>query len=108
VNLWRDRLRRKGRSREVPGTPVPDRECPGPGPASLAAGTEALERIRRALASLPPKERAVLVLAVDEGFGIGEIARALESSPDRVKANLWHARRRMREMLADLLREGIA
>jgi DNA-directed RNA polymerase specialized sigma24 family protein len=44
----------------------------------------------------------VLALAIDEGLSVAEIAEILQASADRVKANLWHARRRLRALLGDI------
>ena len=107
TNRWLDQVRARARSKEAPaGTTVPERATsPGADPAALAMGEEATERVRRAIAGLPPLQRAIVVLSVDEGFSTAEIARAIDSTPDRVKANLWHARQRLKAELADLLRE---
>jgi RNA polymerase sigma-70 factor (ECF subfamily) len=73
-------------------------------PALLDAG-ELREACARALPLLPPAQRAVLALAIDEGLTVAEIAAALGTTPDRVKANLWHGRRRLRELLAGFVDE---
>jgi len=40
---------------------------------------------------------------IDEGFTVAEIAEILNTSSDRVKANLWHGRRHLRQRLGDVL-----
>lgn len=106
VNLWRDRLRSRARRRDAPvGSPVPDVPSPEPGPVVLAIGSEAAERVRGALMGLPPLQRAAMLLVVDEGLSVAEVARVLGSTADRVKANLWHARKRLKKALSDLIKE---
>lgn len=103
ITAWKDHLRR----RHLRGALLLDHvEPPAPpdtDPVARAEASEARERIEAALASLPPGQRAVLTLWFDEGLGIHEIAAELESTGDRVKANLYHARRKLRRLLDDLL-----
>jgi len=106
LNLWRSRMRRR-RAREVEideavhlaGPPATD-------PAALLACEELREACAKAIPLLPPTQRAVIALALDEGLSVPEIAAALGTTCDRVKANLWHARRRLRELLGGLIEEG--
>jgi RNA polymerase sigma-70 factor (ECF subfamily) len=106
VRRWTSRLRSWSRRREArletAGNEAPSRL---PGPADRAVSAEAVTRIRSAMASLPPHQRAALVLSVDEGLGVSEIAEVIGSTATRVKANLWFARKKLRERLADLMRE---
>jgi RNA polymerase sigma-70 factor (ECF subfamily) len=99
VNRWRDRLRRAHRRdmflediREPAAAARDD-------PVLRAEAADLGERVVRAMAALPPGQRAVLLLHVTEGLTVADIAEALGATSDRVKANLWHARRRMRELL---------
>ena len=100
VHHWRDRLRsRRPRDRfleELAAEPL----CEEPPGAELEAA-ELSERVRRALATLPPMQRAVLALHFEEGLCVGEIASVLDARPEQVKANLWHARRRLRAILGE-------
>jgi len=106
VRWWTSRLRSWFRRREAPletlGIDPPSRL---PDPTDAAVSAEAVTRIRSAMASLPPHQRAALVLSVDEGLGVSEIAEVVGSTASRVKANLWFARQKLREKLADLMRE---
>lgn len=106
VNLWRSRLRRKAWRCEV-AVDMDAMSCPAktPGPVASAVGAETADRVRRALAGLPPRQRAVMTLSVDEGFSVAEIARLLEVDATQVKANLWHARQALKKILADVLRD---
>lgn len=105
VNRWRDHVRRSERSfvflEDLPEPPASaDWE-----PETAATVGELRERVARALACLPPGQRAILTLHIDQGFTVSEIAELLESAPQRVKANLWHGRQRLRQLLGDLLGE---
>ncbi|MBN1422393.1 MAG: RNA polymerase sigma factor [Planctomycetes bacterium] len=103
INLWRDRLRIAGR-RELLLDEIPEPVAsPDTDPVLRADARELRERVADAMRRLPPGQRAAIALRVDEGLAIQEIARILDSTPDRVKANLWHARERLRRELRDLL-----
>ncbi|MDH7570615.1 MAG: sigma-70 family RNA polymerase sigma factor [Armatimonadota bacterium] len=62
--------------------------------------------IRRAVAALPPKHRAVVSLRYFEGYSCEEISRVLGCSVGTVWSRLHHAHRKLRERLADLRGEG--
>ncbi len=66
----------------------------------LSAG-EQKARTRRAIESLPPKQRAVLVLRLVEELEYDQIASALNCSVQAVRAHLHLGRRRLREMLGE-------
>ena len=66
--------------------------------ASLAHG-ETLEVVSAAIDTLPPAQRAVIVLHDLEGFASGEIGEILDSSPGNVRVLLHRARARVRERL---------
>jgi RNA polymerase sigma-70 factor (ECF subfamily) len=106
VNAWRDGLR-PGR-RDVLLDELPEPAAPrGDDPSARLEASELSEAVAAALARLPPGQRAVLALRVDEGLSVTEIARALGSTAERVKANLWHARRRLKDLLGGVL-DGIS
>ncbi|MEJ1971774.1 MAG: sigma-70 family RNA polymerase sigma factor [Lacunisphaera sp.] len=62
-------------------------------------GSENITRVRAALASLPPKHRAVLALRELEGQSYDEIARAVGIPVGTVMSRLHHARRLLAEKL---------
>ena len=66
---------------------------------SLAESTETVVRVRAALASLPPKHRAVLALRELEGLSYEEIAQATGIPTGTVMSRLHHARRLLAEKL---------
>ena len=105
LNLWRDRMRRAHPGElSLDEAPEPAGAA-GDGPAALLDAAELREACAKALPLLPPAQRVVLALAIDEGLTVTEIAAALGTTADRVKANLWHGRRRLRELLARFARE---
>jgi RNA polymerase sigma-70 factor (ECF subfamily) len=74
---------------------------PSPGEPGLETleRREARRRVRVAIASLPPKFRAVIVLREIEGLRYEEIASILDISQGTVESRLFRARRRLRERL---------
>jgi len=62
---------------------------------------ELVERVRLAIRSLGPRQRAVLVLRVMEGLSYPEIAEHLGCSVDAVRASLHLARARVRALTGE-------
>jgi RNA polymerase sigma-70 factor (ECF subfamily) len=62
-------------------------------------GAETVQRVRAALASLPPKHRAVLALRELEGLSYEEIAHATGIPAGTVMSRLHHARRLLAQKL---------
>jgi RNA polymerase sigma-70 factor (ECF subfamily) len=60
---------------------------------------ESQERLRSAVAGLPPRQRATLVLKVYQDLTLGEVADVLGSPIGTVKANYHHALERLRREL---------
>jgi RNA polymerase sigma-70 factor, ECF subfamily len=58
-------------------------------------------QVRAAVAQLPPKQRATLILRVYQELPHQEIARVLGSSVGAVKANFFHALHNLRRLLQD-------
>lgn len=74
-----------------------DAEADPPDPA--ASGGEQAAELRRAMAALPPEQRAAIALFYVEGFSVGEIAEAVRIPEGTVKTRLFHARRALRRQL---------
>jgi RNA polymerase sigma-70 factor (ECF subfamily) len=96
-NLALNELARAHRRREHPWdepamVAVPDSEPPAD--ESLAAQRTA-EQLDRALARIPERQRAALLLRVDEGLSYVEIAEALGVSKANVKSLIHRARERL-------------
>jgi RNA polymerase sigma-70 factor, ECF subfamily len=64
--------------------------------------TERADRFERAIASLPPKHRAVLALREIQGLSYDEIAKTLECRRGTVMSRLFHARRLLVQKLGEL------
>ena len=62
------------------------------------AGTDA-ERLRVAIAGLPPDQRAAIALFYLEEMSVAEVAVALDVPAGTVKTRLMHARRKLRAAL---------
>lgn len=103
VNLSIDRLRLKKRRAEVGLSTVspPAGNSPGDSPRRRAVGKETEQRIARAVAELPARQRSAFVLRHYQGLPLGEIAEIQECSVGAVKANLFHAVRKLRRALKD-------
>ncbi len=69
---------------------------------------ELAERLRRALESLPAEQRAVIALFGTGEMSYAQIAEALGIPIGTVMSRLYHARRRLYEMLPDLAAARVA
>jgi RNA polymerase sigma-70 factor (sigma-E family) len=87
INGWRRRWRG-----EVPTEVLPD----GPAAADAHAATDLRLSVRRALAELPPKQRAVVVLRYFEDLTEAQTADALGCSIGTVKSQTARALARLR------------
>jgi RNA polymerase sigma-70 factor (ECF subfamily) len=58
-------------------------------------------RVRAAIAKLPPKQRATLVLRMYQELSHEEIAKILDSSVGAVKANFFHAMGNLKKILSE-------
>jgi len=67
----------------------------------LAARAERAVVVRRAIAKLPPKQRATLVLRMYQDMTHEEIAAVLGGSVGAAKANLFHALANLKRYLAE-------
>lgn len=59
------------------------------------------QRVRAAVASLPPTQREALALAYFRGYSHSEIARALDLPLGTVKGRIRSAMQKLRAMLAE-------
>jgi RNA polymerase sigma-70 factor (ECF subfamily) len=73
----------------------------GPRPDTEVVRNELGERLRTALAELPPRRRTAVVLFDVEGYSHAEIAEMLGIPEGTVRSEVFHARRRLRALLAD-------
>ena len=109
VNVCRDQARRRHAAstdqldageaeRALAASHTTDGEAEG---ATLRA--QQLSMLRRALASLPEKERAAVVLRDLEGFSTDEVARLLGSRPATVRSQVSTARVKLKDYCERLL-----
>jgi RNA polymerase sigma-70 factor, ECF subfamily len=100
VNLCRDRRRRldvRRRAAETVLRPAPTAEATGGGPESRALARDA---VSTALAELPPKRRAVVVLHELEERTVAEIARLLGVTRVTVRWHLMAGRKQLAALLS--------
>ena len=74
----------------------------GPEPGEALEGTERSARFERAIAALPPKHRAVLIMREVDGLAYEEIAQQLNCRPGTVMSRLFKARRLLAKKLGEL------
>jgi RNA polymerase sigma factor (sigma-70 family) len=94
LNVVRDRLRRRGRSRSAPTVRSPD-------PPEQRVDHAIRIDLERAISMLPDENRLVLVLHDVEGMKHDEIAERLEIPVGTTKSRLFRARRMIREWLSE-------
>ncbi|MDP6582463.1 MAG: RNA polymerase sigma factor [Vicinamibacterales bacterium] len=94
--LDRQRAERRRLARDIAhASETPADAAPQDGPAARFRAGE----LWRAIDALPDKYRVVVVLANMEGHGIDDVATLLGVPPGTVKSRLFHARRRLKELL---------
>ena len=92
-------LSRTKRAERDPGLDVTDERQPE-GPESLLARRELQSVLGRALEQLPAEQRAVVELTYYHGCSYPEIAQIVGCPVNTVKTRMFHARRRLRGLLA--------
>ncbi|MHC5034359.1 MAG: RNA polymerase sigma factor [Planctomycetota bacterium] len=92
---------RKRRTQGLNSVPVPANG--GPGPVQAALEDERATAVREAVQTLPPRQRMALVLQHFEGLSYEEIGQTLDCPATAVDALLVRAKRRLRDMLRDVL-----
>jgi RNA polymerase sigma-70 factor (ECF subfamily) len=115
-NLAIDLIRRRASSSQVEfeedaTATVEGHELHGTGIAALLDANPQRQTLRRelgekleeALAQLPEKHRAILILREVEGLSYEQIAEALEVPPGTVMSRLFHARAKMQKLLSDYM-----
>jgi RNA polymerase sigma-70 factor (ECF subfamily) len=77
-----------------------ERAAIGPGPEQQAQTRRVNAQLLRALDALSVDHRAVVELTYFHGMGYREIAQIVDCPVDTVKTRMFHARRRLRGLLA--------
>jgi RNA polymerase sigma factor (sigma-70 family) len=71
------------------------------GPEAQVAAAADAARVDAALARLPAEQRAALLLHVDGGLGVAEVAAVTGEGFETIKSRLRYARAKLRELLAE-------
>lgn len=93
VNTAAGWFRTKGWRNELPTEAIPESTY-APDPSTRPAVIEAL-------ASLPPRQRAVVVLRFFEDLTVADTAEALDCTPGTVKSQTYEAFAKLRTLLGD-------
>jgi RNA polymerase sigma-70 factor (ECF subfamily) len=110
THLSLDLLRRRERrprllsldAEPAEGLPLAEQVAdPGPDPSEAAARNDLRGRIRAAVETLPPRQRATLVLAYFEGLSYPETARTLGCTTGTVKKQMSRALHRLARLLPE-------
>lgn len=91
------------KNRPLESSGVVELTAPGLRPDETAADSEALHKLRRAIASLPERLREVLVLCGVEGLSQEECAALLGCSRRAVEGRLYRARQELAALLSDTI-----
>ena len=91
--------------RSTDGLPAAEPESELPSPETRVANAQARQQIDKALNMLPEQARTVFVLRELEGLSYEEIADAIGIKLGTVRSRLFHARKRLREILQPLVEE---
>jgi RNA polymerase sigma-70 factor, ECF subfamily len=96
TNLWVDRLRREGLHADYERAEARSSLADAPASANPDFTTHVRDAGARLIRSLPPQERAAIVLKEAFDMSIDEIAHVLATTPGAVKAALHRGRERLR------------
>lgn len=93
------------RKKEMPRDPVEElSQAPSddPNPEETSAGVELQDRLRRAITQLSLEHRQVIELAFFQGLSYQEIARIAGCPANTVKTRMFHAKKKLLPLLAEL------
>ncbi|MGD9264855.1 MAG: RNA polymerase sigma factor [Lysobacterales bacterium] len=87
--------------RQRPTEPLQEAAIEGlqTGPAQEAIGNEDRDRLRSAMLSLPPEQRDALLLKLESGLKMEDIARVTGVSRETVKSRLRYAVGKLRQVM---------
>jgi RNA polymerase sigma factor (sigma-70 family) len=94
------------RERRSAPPPVMPQAPPPETPESIMARREMAGELGRGLAALSPEQRAVVELTFFHGLSYREVAQVVGCPVNTVKTRMFHARRRLRELLPELAEEA--
>lgn len=78
----------------------------GPGPEQTLGQAQLRSRLRGAMAELSPEHRAVVELCYFHDMAYAEIAEVVGCPAETVKTRMFYARRRLRQLLDDVVQQG--
>lgn len=99
VHLSHDHLRRRGPRPAALPTEQNEPASPAETPHERAERRELEAHLEEALAALPHRQRAALVLRTQEGLAYDAIAEVLECSPQTARVHVMKARRAVAEAI---------
>jgi RNA polymerase sigma-70 factor (ECF subfamily) len=115
INWCKDRLKRRrlvhyfhqsGENEEAESRPHDTAPHPDPSPERHAHSREIRERLRDAIETLSPRQKAVFSLKHFEELSIPEIAELMGLDNGTVKSHLFRAAQKIRECLRDLRKKA--
>ncbi len=105
LNECYDRLRKRT---EIPTDKIPETSDPSPDALNQLGQRETSQIVRKAVASLPERQRAALTLCHFEGHSNIETAEVMEISIEAVESLLSRGRRNLREKLSSIRSELVS
>jgi RNA polymerase sigma-70 factor (ECF subfamily) len=100
VNLCIDRIRRR-RPQYTLDENIEIKGLESENPQKILEAKELHQSLTKALESLPPQQKAAIVLHTLQGLKHKEVAAILGCSPGAVKVNLYHGRKMLKEKLKE-------
>ena len=88
------------------GDPLDTEASPGPSPVDVAVAVETETALQRAVAALPERQAAVVVLRVWNEMSYEQIAQVLGRREATVRSNMHHALKKLRRYLQRPEAEG--
>lgn len=95
-----DHYRRAGRDRSDPAADVPDGIDTGASPEQQIMAADLRDRLDQLLATLPPRQREILVLRLVVGLSAQETATAVGLTPTAVRVTQHRALAKLRNALS--------
>ena len=99
ISFWPGSLRHGEDLGADPIEQVPDSS---PEPSEQLMAAEAMQRLERELAALPPRQQQAFVLRCLEGMDVAETAAAMGCSTGSVKTHYFRAVHTLRERLGEV------
>ncbi len=103
-NMSVSQVRREAKAPEAPEPPQASWAPPSEDPLRILLDHELSDRVRDAIAALPPLQREAVILSEYEELSLAEIAAVVDGDVGTVKSRLHRAREQLRRALAAYLR----